>query len=66
METRAYIALYLDLSGTPRKETGTSPPSSQLLDNRLYILLFCDFVNRKIAKWLNLVSQFFVLLAKEI
>ena len=31
----AYPALYL--GGTPSQDTGTSPPSSQLLENRLYI-----------------------------
>ena len=34
--SRAYPALYL--SGTPSQETGTSPPSCLLLENRLYIL----------------------------
>ena len=33
--TRAYPALYL--GGTPSQETGTSPPSCLLLENRLYI-----------------------------
>ena len=32
---RAYSALYL--GGTPSQETGTSPPSYLLLENRLYI-----------------------------
>ena len=35
VDTRAYLALHL--GGTPSQETSTSPPSCQLLDNRLYI-----------------------------
>ena len=34
---RAYPALFL--GGTPSQETGTSPPSCQLLENRLYMSL---------------------------
>ena len=33
--TRAYPAL--SFGGTPSQETGTSPPSCLLLENRLYI-----------------------------
>ena len=35
VDTRAYIALYL--GGTPSQDSGTSPPSCLLLDNRLYM-----------------------------
>ena len=35
LSIRAYPALYL--GGTPSQETGTSPPSCLLLENRLYI-----------------------------
>ena len=35
MDTRAYLALHL--GGTPSQETGTSPSSCQLLDNRIII-----------------------------
>ena len=36
MDIRGYVALHL--GGTPSQETGTSPPSCLLLENRLYIL----------------------------
>ena len=35
VDTRAYLALHF--GGTPSQETGTSRPSCQLLDNRLYM-----------------------------
>ena len=48
MITRAYPALYH--SGTPSQETGTSPPSCQLLENRLHIAEFCC---RNLHQYLN-------------
>ena len=36
VDIRAYVALHL--GGTPSQETGTSPPSCLLFENRLYML----------------------------
>ena len=52
---RAYPALYL--GGTPSQETGTSPPSCLLLENRLYmlyILVHC-YHKHRLGKQLNIV-----------
>ena len=51
--TRAYPALYF--GGTPSQETGTSPPSSLLLENRLdtspdsHMKIFWDFFSYSVS-----------------
>ena len=44
--TTAYLALHV--SGTPSQETGTSPPSCQLLDNRLCMLCMLELSRKKL------------------